>query len=183
MDREENSAEILQQENVGTETIDLNSLFGKVVTASGSYNVGDDIWTSTFGEVIQALPIPVFLIDESRSVIAANQACSKIDAGYEMVVHKPFPRLLANPSDALQCESLVNTVFSTRKTSVWEAPLRIDKSSIWGRLTFRAIRIRGQRFLLVLVEDLSLEKKQSLLGKKYKEELEHCMKERTEELR
>ena len=99
------------------------------------------------------------------------------------MVGKPFSRLFANPPDALQSESLVSTVFSTRKTSVWEALLKIDKNSMWGRLTFRAIRIRDQRCLLVLVEDLSLEKKQRLLDKKNKEDLETRVKERTEQLR
>jgi PAS domain S-box-containing protein len=50
-------------------------------------------------------------------------------------------------------------------------------------LTFRAIKIRDQKFLLILVEDLSLEKKQILLDRKYKEDLEKRVKERTEQLR
>jgi PAS domain-containing protein len=152
----------MQHGGDSTETIDLESLFPKDVTDSGSFEIQGEIWTTTFGRVIQALPIPVWLIDESRNVIAANQACRKIGAGYEMMVGKPFSRLFPNQPDALQSESLVSTVFSTRKTSVWEALLKIDKNSMWGRLTFRAIRMRDQRCLMVLVEDLSLEKKQHL---------------------
>jgi PAS domain S-box-containing protein len=183
MDKRGKPPEILQQRRVGTETIDLDGLFEKEVTESGSFNIGNEIWTSTFGKLIQALPIPVFLVDQPGNVIAANQACGKIGTGYETIVHQPFSRLFANPSDAQQSDSLVSTVFSTRKTTVWEALLRFGQSSMWGRLTFRAIRIKGQRLLLVLVEDLSLEKKQILLDRKHKEELEKRVKERTEELR
>lgn len=137
---------------VGTETIDLNSLFAKEVTDSGSFAIQGEIRTTTFGKVLQALPIPVFLIDQTRNVMAANQACRKIGAEYETMVGKPFSRLFANPSDALHANSLVSTFFYTGKTSVWEAQLRIAENTMWGRLTFRAIRTRDQRFLLVLVE-------------------------------
>ena len=83
----------------------------------------------------------------------------------------------------LEGESLVTKVFSTRRTTTWEALLDIDNNKIWGRFTFRSIRIKDQRFLLVLVEDLSLEKKQIQLDRKYKEELKERVEERTEELR
>ncbi len=171
-DSSDDKLKSLPHGGVGTETIDLNSLFAKDVTDSGSFEIQGEIWTTAFGKVLQALPIPILLVDQPGNVMAANQACRKIGAGYEKMVGKPFSRLFANPPDALQSESLVSTVLSTRKTSVWEALLKIDKNSIWGRLTFRAIKIRDQRCLLVLVEDLSLEKKQRLLDKKNKEDLE-----------
>ena len=60
--------------------------------------------------------------------------------------------------------------------------LKIDEKSMWGRLTFRPIRIGDQRFLLILAEDLSAEKRQRMLDSKYKEQLEQRVKERTQEL-
>jgi hypothetical protein len=65
------------------------------------------------------------------------------------MVGKPFSCLFANPYDALHGDSLVSTVLYTRKTSVWEAQLRIAENTMWGCLTFRAIRTGDQRFLLV----------------------------------
>ncbi|MFH1113473.1 MAG: PAS domain S-box protein [Pseudomonadota bacterium] len=169
--------------DAGTETIDLKGLFAEDVTASGSFDIRDDIWATTFGKVLQALPIPALLIEQSHNIVVANQAWGKIAAGYEKILGNPFPRLFAKDSVALEGESLVKKVFSTRRTATWEALLEIDKNRVWGRFTFRSIRIKDQRFLLVLVEDLSLEKKQLLLDRKYKEEFKKRVEDRTEELR
>ncbi len=46
-----------------TESIELKSLFTRDVSASGSFDMREGIWATTFGKVIQALPIPAFLID------------------------------------------------------------------------------------------------------------------------
>ncbi len=182
-DTDRDSPEMLRRGNESTETIDLKGLFEEEVTDSGSFNIGSNIWTSTFGKVIQALPIPVFLVDQSRNVTAANQACQKISPDYEMVVGKPFSQLFADSSYARESESLANTAFSTGKTTVWESLLKISDKSMWSRLTIRPIRIRSQRLLLILVEDLSLEQKQRMLDSEYKSQLEQRVKERTEELR
>lgn len=60
-----------------TESIELKSLFTRDVTTSGSFDVREGIWATTFGKVIQALPIPAFLIDEFLNVAVSNQACGK----------------------------------------------------------------------------------------------------------
>jgi PAS domain S-box-containing protein len=169
--------------DVCTETIDLNSLFAEDIPDSGSFEIQGEIWASTFGKVIQVMPISVLLIDESLKVMAANKACEKISPEYETILGRPFSQIFANLSDVVRSESLTQEVLSTRKISIWEAMLKIDKHTIWGRLTLRTVRIRNQRFLLVIVEDLSLEKKQSLLDRKYREELARCVEERTEELK
>ncbi len=83
----------------------------------------------------------------------------------------------------MQSESLVSTDFSTRKTSVWKRYFKIDKNSIGAGLTFRAIKIRDEGVVLVVVRSLSRRKKQRQLDKKNKEDLEHVSKKRTEQLR
>ena len=108
-DSSDDKLKSLPHGGVGTETIDLNSLFAKDVTDSGSFEIQGEIWTTAFGKVLQALPIPILLVDQPGNVMAANQACRKIGAGYEKMVGKPFSRLFANPPDALQSESLVST--------------------------------------------------------------------------
>ena len=175
------SPDYLQGE--ATETIDLNSLFNEDMTESGSYVIGDDIWTTTFGKVLQALPIPVLLIERSCAIVAANQAWKKIAQGYEKIQGNSFARLFPKSSVSQEGEILVDKVFSTRKTASWEALLEIDNHKIWGRFTFRSMRIKDQRLVMVLVEDLSLEKKQLLMAGKHKEELKKRVEERTEELR
>jgi PAS domain S-box-containing protein len=166
---------LLQRSNDATETIDLNSLFTKDITETGSFEIRSDIWTSTFGKVVQSLPLPALLIDQSHNVMAANQACRKISLSYEDLIGEPFSSIFATESDISHSEFLVSKVFSTRKLSAWEAAVKSDQGNLWGRLTFRSISIGGQRSLLALIEDVSLEKR-------YKEELERNVAERTEAL-
>ncbi len=63
-----------------TETIDVTSLFSKELSDTGSFDIRGDIWKTTFGQVLQALPIPAFLIDQDCNLLFANQACSKISS-------------------------------------------------------------------------------------------------------
>ena len=65
-----------------TQTIDLTSLFTKDLTSTGSFDISSGIWRTTFGKVLQALPIPVLLIDISYRIILANQAWGRIAENY-----------------------------------------------------------------------------------------------------
>ena len=162
-----------QPEEYGaTETIDLTSLLTEDVTTSGSFDIRSDIWATTFGKLTQALPIPALLIDQSHNIIVANQACSRISSEYENMLNKPFSGLFPDPSVARRVQLLIEKVFSTRKPGVDEGIVEIGAGRIWGRITVRSIRIMENRLLLVLVEDLTAEKKQLALKRKLNEELE-----------
>lgn len=166
-----------------TESIELKSLFTRDVSASGSFDVRGGIWATTFGKVIQALPIPAFLIDEYLHIAVANQACGRFTPWYERVQGKAFSSLLGGPSAAERADSLLRKVFSDRKPRVSEGTVRIDDSLIWARMTFRAIRIMQERFVLLLVEDLTREKVQLRENELLRQELENRVERRTRELR
>lgn len=172
----------LRSPHSGTETIDLSSLLKREVTDSGSFNLGNDIWASTFGKVLQVIPVPVLLIDEAGKVILANRSCIKLGIGYETMLNQPFSQFFTNSSVAAMCDSIIESVLSTRRSKTWEAALAVDAHTIWGRVTLRSVRVQGRRFLLALVEDLSLEKKQRLQEQRYSEELEKQVQKRTAEL-
>ena len=140
-----------------TQTIHLDSLFARDVTSTGSFDIRGDIWASTFGKVVQAMPVPALLIDEYHEVIVANEACSLISAEYEEIVGAPFSKLF-NISSADEAQRLLTEVFSTRKPHVGEGILQIGKSRIWGRMTYRPIRIMDLRLVLLVVENLTREK-------------------------
>src|SRR5208283_1887358 len=72
-----------------TETIDLATLFTANISATGSFDIGSEIWTTTFGQLLQALPIPALLIDASCCVLQANQACTKISSAYQKILGGP----------------------------------------------------------------------------------------------
>lgn len=130
------------------------------------------------------------LVDQSFKVVAANQAWGRISPAYETVMNTHFSELVAPPPNARKIRSIIEEVFSTRRAKVVEAPIRLGETKeIWGRITFRSIRITRERFLLVLVEDLTLERKQLALNEMHREELEVArrdlekkVKERTAQL-
>ena len=169
-------------EDEHTETIDLANLFSMNVTTSGSFDVRGDIWATTFGKLIQALPVSAMLVDPSCKIIVANQACRRIHSDHEKIVGRSFSDLYPDPAASSKAESIVIKVFETRKPRRFEGALRIGSRQIWGRTTFRSIRITTQRYVLALVEDLTVERKHLRLSQKYQEELQKRVEERTAQL-
>lgn len=161
-----------------TQTIDLAQLLTKDVTLSGSFDIRGEIWATTFGKLLQAVPIPGMLVDESLHVAVVNQACAKIIPEHESILGTRFYGLFSPPSDAGKMQSIVEGVFRTRKPTVVTAPLRGGNTGdTWCRITFRSVRIVQQRFLLVLIEDLSSEAKQLALSKNHEKELQRAHQE------
>ena len=165
-----------------TQTIELTDLFTRDLTTTGSFDVRSEIWKTTFGKVIQALPIPTLLIDQSFHIVVANQAWGKVSLKYEEMQDLLFSRLFPKASVARRVQSILEDVFSTRKPVVANGTLEIGDSTIWARMTFRSIRIMEERFILMLVEDLTADKQILEQNKKHREELEKRVEERTSEL-
>jgi PAS domain S-box-containing protein len=165
------------------QSIDVEGLFTRDVSETGSFDIWGGIWATTFGKVLQSLPIPALLIDFHHQVRVANQACARIDPLYETKLRTAFYELVPDAGAKLEARSVVDQVFLTRKSVVTEMVLQIDTSRIWGRLTFRSIRIGNERLVLVLVEDLSHERNQLEMNEKLRMELENRVRERTVQLR
>ncbi len=166
-----------------TQTIDLTALFTKDLTSTGSFDVSSGIWRTTFGRVLQALPIPVLLIDTLYRIIMANQAWGRIAENYGEMVFCPFSGLFPGNSSARRAQSLLEEVFLQRKSRVAQATLEIDGRRIWARMTLRSIRVGSDRLVLVLIEDLTADKQLLEANKRYSEELEKTVQERTAELK
>jgi PAS domain S-box-containing protein len=172
---EPDSSEIAPSEE--PQTIDLTGPLNADVTSWGSFDIGKDIWDTTFGKVLQALPAPVLLVDGSHDIILANQACGKIDAQYEQILGAPFARLFSNPVSREKVQSLIEDVFLTREPRTFSAMLTIGKGSVWGRTTLRSIKIMQQRYVLGIIEDLTSEKKQILADRKHQKSLQRAYDE------
>ncbi|MFH0821233.1 MAG: hybrid sensor histidine kinase/response regulator [Pseudomonadota bacterium] len=182
-DEEPMSLRRLRLDNEPTQTIDLGTVFTKDLTASGSYDVKGGIWASTFGKLIQSLPIPAFMVDEYHEIMVANQACGRIYPDYEHVQSRPFSDLFPDPAEGEKAAELLGSVLLTRTPQTMDGGLRIGGGRIWARLTFRSIRIIDIRLVLVLVENLTYEKKLLRLSKKYQQDLVKRVEERTAELK
>lgn len=159
------------QENDDTDSIDLNSLLTAGLTSSGSFDINSDVIGSTIDKFAQALPIPAILVDRRLNVILANQACARISVHYGTILDKPFSDLFPDESSARKAQAAIEVVFTDRKPKSLEGLLQIEEGKIWGRMTFRSLRMMENRFVFVLIEDLSPEKKQLIVNKKINEQL------------
>jgi two-component system cell cycle sensor histidine kinase/response regulator CckA len=160
-----------------TQTIDLTALFTSDLTSTSSFNIGGGIEVTTFGKVLQTLPVPIMLIDRSHNVMVANQACEKIDPEYKSILGTPFDTLFMNPSSAEKVRSFIRETFLTRKPQTVSAMLKIGKGRIWGRTTLRPIRVMKERYVLAIIEDLTAEKTQIFADRKYQQSLQKAYDE------
>lgn len=181
--------EFLEADQLSTQTIDLGSLLTKDVTTSGSFDVSGGIWATTFGKLMQALPIPVLLVDQSYRVVVANQAFGRVPRTVSEIQGAPFHYFFPDATVADEMQSVLEAVFTTRKPQVVETIAGHRKEKIWCRMTFRSIRIGGDRFTLIVIEDLTAQKsalilkqKQEQLLRRHRDDLEKLVQERTIEL-
>jgi len=181
--------QFLEADQLSTQTIDLGSLLTKDVTTSGSFDVSSEIWATTFGKLMQALPIPVLLVDKSYRAVIANQAFARVPRTVPEIQGAPFHNFFPNPTVADEMQSVLEAVFTTRKPQVVETIVGHRKEKIWCRMTFRSIRMGGDRFTLIVIEDLTAEKRALILKQKQEEslrrhhdEMEKQVKDRTIEL-
>ena len=161
-----------------TQSIDLSKLFTRDVTDSGSFDVRGGIWASTFGKVMQALPIPALLVDQSCNVTVVNEALGRVCPDYENILDSPFSSLFPTPSAATKAQDLLERVFADRKPRIKETGLKIRGTKMWGRMTLRSVRILEKRFMLVLIEDLTAERRQLILNRKQRDLLKEEIAER-----
>ena len=159
-----------------TESIEVTTL-ATDVTLSGSFNL-TQFRTTAFSKLLHALPVPALLIDDSHQIIFANQACRKINSDPEKLLGSPAAEMSRVSGASKEIESLLEDVFSTRKPQTCEAVLGTAETSMWGRLFFRSVRLDKKRLVLLIVEDLTLEKKELLLSRKYQTDLEKQVAER-----
>ncbi len=165
-----------------TQTIDLSKLFTTDLSDTGSFDIGSGIWGTTFGKVLQALPVAAFLIDKSSRIVVLNEACHRITSDYRKLEGTPFADLFATRATMQEAQDLLNRIFVDRKPREWEAIIEADHRGIWVRLVFRPIRIVKERFLFVLIEDLTSEKEKVDRSAVRLGEMERMVRERTREL-
>jgi PAS domain S-box-containing protein len=161
-----------------TETIDLSALFTKDITTSGSFDIRGEIWRTTFGRMLQALPIAALLVEQNLSVTAANEACKTISPDYEDILGSPFCDLFPTESTRSKALSVIQAVFEDRRPRVFSGVLKLHGNKIWGRATLRSVRIMTERLVLVLLENLTRETKQLIVNQKYQKALQKEIGER-----
>jgi PAS domain S-box-containing protein len=158
---------LLEAKDSATETIDLDNLFGAELTTSASF---DFTWIeqAAFGKLLEAIPVPAFLVDTSRVIVFINRSLMKITPDYNGLKGQPFISIFHNAAEAARAEALLESILQDRKPKYLEGLVTILGQRIWGRMHLRAIRVAEQRLILVLIEDLTAEKRQVILNEKYR---------------
>jgi hypothetical protein len=161
-----------ESSDLSTQTIDLNSLFSEDAYSTGTFDLRS-IESSSLGMLLDALPMPACLIDQWYTVVFSNQTWRRImpDLGAD---HYPsFFDFLRRPVQldkakrlVAKAEKLLYKAFETRKPQQAEAIFNLEQRRMWCRLHLRAVRIRSQRHLLVLVEDITTERAQQRLAQR-----------------
>lgn len=178
LETEFDTTEVTDRGFLLTDTIYVEELFLKDSGSPARPSI-DGVKNTSFGKLLHALPIPALLLDQGGTIEFANDSCAKMGNDYLKILGRPFITLFPEPSTAAYIDTLIEKIFLMRRQQVTETLLQVNSSLIWGRLNFRSIRLGENQAILVLIEDLSLEKKQLILNKKYQEELERRVEERT----
>jgi signal transduction histidine kinase/CheY-like chemotaxis protein len=166
-----------------TQTIALTDTFSRDLTATGGFDFSEEIWKTAFGKMIHALPIPTLLLSRSHQIVVANQAWRKVKCDVSEMRGCAFSDFFSTKLVAAKVEDLLQEVFSTRMPRVAQGELEIGENRIWARMTFRPIKALDERLILVLIEDLTPEKRIQEQNRKHREELETRVQERTAELK
>lgn len=161
---------LMTDEEDPTETLDLANLFATEVTSSGSFSFRG-VTQTWFGKLLQALPIPALLIDQNYSIAFMNQSWGAFSSQFKRMQGRPFTALLPDPAAAADARALAETVFSTRKSVSNQAVVEIGSQKRWGRIHLRSVRMGFNRSILLLFEDLTLEREQLLLKQQHNERL------------
>ncbi|GEM_PF-2058173 len=161
-DLEEQDSSSPSQLIVGTDTIDLSGVLTQDLTKSGSFNALD-AKESSFHKLLHALPVPALLVDSSHVIVFCNHAVGRLSPAYRQLQGKGFLSLFADPGPAREIASRVDEVLRERKPMVKEEKVTIHNRHIWARIYFRPLRLSTQRACLIVMEDLTLERRQLLL--------------------
>ena len=178
--------------NEPTQTIDLHSLFTYDAGKSGVFDLSD-VKSTSFGKLLNALPVPVLLVDQWFCIAFVNQACEKLGINSKGVKGSRFTDLLPNPDDAARAKILTNKTvdlleraFADRKPQKAEAILEIGKHRIWSRLHLRSVRLTSDRYIMVIIEDITYERAKQRISQKGEKELREAVMEleqRVEQIR
>jgi hypothetical protein len=173
----------LSLQNESTETIDLQGLFASEFSASGVVDLRS-IGSTALGKLLEALPIPMMLVDQWFCVAFTNSAFGKISPDYKQIHGERFIDVLPSPKDEQRgrmlmekTTALLERVFADRKPARAEAILEIGGKRIWARLHLRSIRVNADRHIMVMIEDVTAERSQQRVTERDEKKLLQIVQE------
>lgn len=175
--------------NEPTQTIDLHSLFRYEAGKSGVFDLSD-VASTSLGKLLDALPVPVLLVDQWFCIAFVNQACEQFRVNSKGIKGSRFTDLLPNPDDTARANTLtiktmalLERAFADRKPQRAEAILEIEKHRMWSRLHLRSVRLGFDRYIMVIIEDVTYERAKQRMSQKGEKELREALVESQERVR
>ena len=166
-----------------TQTIDLHSLFTYDAGKSGIFDLSD-ISSTSLGKLLNAIPVPLVLVDQWFCIAFVNQACEKLRANSNALKGSRFTDLLPIPDDAARAQNLeaktmllLEKAFADRKPQKAEAILEIGKQRIWSRLLLQSVRLESARYIMVIIEAITYERTKQRISQKGEKELREALAE------
>lgn len=150
-----------------TEALSADGPPSQDVTLSGSFDFRR-IRRTAFGKLLSGLPIPALLIDRYCSIVFCNAACHKSVRDRDEFLGSSFLSLFPDADQSWNAQACLEGVFQQRKPITLEALVQLGENQMWGRLYFRSIRLGEDRLVMVLIEDLTIEKEQIILNERYR---------------
>ncbi len=167
---------------VATQSIHMAALMNQDVTSSGSFDLRE-MHRNSWGHLLDAIPIPALTVDTSAEIAFINTGFAYITDNYRSLEGSAFTRLFPNESTASKADSLIKSVLEDRRQRVVEGVIKVDQRHLWARIHLRSLRTGPLRYVMVLIQDLTTEKKLLLLNQEYQKELEQRVLNRTSELK
>jgi PAS domain-containing protein len=190
-DEQPDLAQHVRIENEPTQTIDLQGLLLPEFSFSGVFDLRG-IGTTALGRLLEALPIPIMLIDKWFFIAFANRAFGNISEDYKEIQGARFIDVLPSPDDVERARllsektmALLERVFSDRKPQQAEAILQIGDKKIWARLYLRTIRASSDRHIMAIIEDVTAERSQERISRRDEKKLQQAfqhLKNRSQKL-
>lgn len=160
--------DFLRRTQNSTQSIHLDRFFTRDVTTSGSFDLRR-IKDISFGQLLEAIPIPTLLVDASYSIIFTNEALQRISDDAPALIGKPLYTMFTGAGVSQKVLDSLQAIFADRKSQILEGLVRIGGKALWCKMHLRSVRFRDQRSVLAIMEDLTAEKKQLLLNEKYQQ--------------
>ncbi|MGO9120051.1 MAG: sigma 54-interacting transcriptional regulator [Desulfomonilaceae bacterium] len=163
------------------EKTDMIHVPGMEITQSGSFDV-TSLDETYLGKALQVIPVPALFLDSRKFVVYLNRASRVLFGENTNAIGTSFLVFFPESSARLAAESAIGRVFTTRTSEVIECAMRFEQTSVHARIHLRSVRRETGRFILVIMEDLSAEKKLLEMMELHHDELECLVRARTGEL-
>lgn len=156
-----------RDEFLSTETLDLDQLFPESITASGSFDL-QGVTEHTLARLWDVLPLSILLVNHAGTITYVNQFGLGLLGKKQALLGEPFAAIFPERVNALKISELLQAVRSYRRPILAEGTLEPAGRRIWARVHLRSLRFKGERLVIVFLEDLTAEKTGFLLTHKYK---------------